>query len=118
MLKANKKQVPLKSSSLEIRIDSVNQILKNREKVAQTHNIIILARITDQKISYVYVHVYRIIKNWGPGLFNSVRHADNRKYFLGLSNVKLKGNGNVLLGDGSGKNLDMFLLRKRSLYND
>ena len=30
---ASKKQVPLKSYSLEIRIDSVNQILKNKEKV-------------------------------------------------------------------------------------
>ena len=29
----NKKQVPLKSYSLEIRIDSVSQILKNKEKV-------------------------------------------------------------------------------------
>ena len=33
VLKANKKQVPLKNCSLEIRIDSVNQILKNKEKV-------------------------------------------------------------------------------------
>ena len=33
MLEANKKQVPLKSYSLEIIIDSVNQILKNKEKV-------------------------------------------------------------------------------------
>ena len=33
VLEANKKQVPLKSCSLEIRIDSVNQILKNKEKV-------------------------------------------------------------------------------------
>ena len=33
VLEANKKQVPLKSNSLEIRIDSVNQILKNKEKV-------------------------------------------------------------------------------------
>ena len=32
MLEANKKQVPLKSYSLEIKIDSVNQILKNKEK--------------------------------------------------------------------------------------
>ena len=29
----NKKQVPLKSYSLEVRIDSVSQILKNKEKV-------------------------------------------------------------------------------------
>ena len=29
----NKKQIPLKSYSLEIRIDSVNQILKNKERV-------------------------------------------------------------------------------------
>ena len=33
VLEANKKQVPLKSYSLEIRIDSVKQILKNKEKV-------------------------------------------------------------------------------------
>ena len=33
MLEANKKQVPLNSYSLKIRIDSVNQILKNKEKV-------------------------------------------------------------------------------------
>ena len=32
-LETNKKQVPLKSYSLKIRIDSVNQILKNKEKV-------------------------------------------------------------------------------------
>ena len=33
VLEANKKQVPLKSYSLEIRIDFVNQILKNKEKI-------------------------------------------------------------------------------------
>ena len=33
MLEANKKQVPLKSYSLKIRIDSVNQILKNKKIV-------------------------------------------------------------------------------------
>ena len=26
-----------------------------------------------------------MIKNRGPGLYNSLRHADNRKYFSGLS---------------------------------
>ena len=31
------------------------------------------------------IHVYQIIKNWGPSPYNSLRHADNRKYFLGLS---------------------------------
>ena len=66
MLEANKKQVPLKSHSLKIRIDSVNQILKNEEKVAQTSNINILTRITDQKIPCVYIHAYQIIKNQGP----------------------------------------------------
>ena len=43
-----------------------------------------LTRITDQKIPCLYIHVYRITKNWGPGPNNSLRHADNR-YFLGLS---------------------------------
>ena len=33
VLEANKKQVSLKCYSLEIGIDSVNQILKNKEKV-------------------------------------------------------------------------------------
>ena len=33
VVSTNKKQVPLKSYSLEIRIDSVSQILKNKEKV-------------------------------------------------------------------------------------
>ena len=44
-----------------------------------------LTRITDWKIPYVYIHVYRITKNWGPGLDNSLRHADNSRYFGGLS---------------------------------
>ena len=33
MLEANKKQVPIKGYSFEIRNYSVNQILKNKEKV-------------------------------------------------------------------------------------
>ena len=45
VLEANKKQVPLKSYSLEIRTNSVN-----------------LPRITDQKILCVYIHVYQITK--------------------------------------------------------
>ena len=54
MLEANKSQVPLKSYSLKIRIDFVNQILRNKENVIQTHNINILTRITDSKIPRVY----------------------------------------------------------------
>ena len=44
-----------------------------------------LTRITDRKIPCVYIHVYQITKNWGPGPYNSLRHADNRRYFSGLS---------------------------------
>ena len=44
-----------------------------------------LTRITDWKILCVYIHVYWITKNWGPGPYNSLHHADNRRYFLGLS---------------------------------
>ena len=76
VLEDNKKQVPLKSYSLEIRINSINQILKNKEKVQSTCTISMLTRIK--------IHVYQI-KNWGPGPYNSLCHADNRKYFLGLS---------------------------------
>ena len=35
-----------------------------------------------------------------------------------LSNKKLKGSAHILLGEGSGKNLDMFMLRKREHYHD
>ena len=85
MLEVNKKQVPLKSYSLEIRIDSVNQILKNKEKVKWTRNISTLTRITDQKIPCVYIYVYQIVKNWGPGPYNSLCHVNNRRYFPGLA---------------------------------
>ena len=44
-----------------------------------------LTRITDQKILCLYTHVYHIMKNEGPGPYNSLRHVDNRKYFSGLS---------------------------------
>ena len=44
-----------------------------------------LTRITDRKIPCVYIRAYEKIKNWGRGPYNSLRHADNRKYFSGLS---------------------------------
>ena len=42
VLEVNKKKVPPESHSLNIQTDSVNQILKNKEKVIYTHNINIL----------------------------------------------------------------------------
>ena len=86
--------------------------LEEQRKSYINLNISILTRITDQKIQCVYVNVYQRIKNWGPGPYNSLCHADNRKYFLGLSHVKSKGSANVFLGKGRGKISDMFLLRK------
>ena len=62
-----------------------------------------LTRITDRKIPCVYIHVYQIIKNWGPGPYNSLRHADNRRYFSGLSLMRNWGEARVLLSEGSGK---------------
>ena len=103
MLEANKKQVPLKSYSLEIKIHFVNQMLKNKEKVKLTHNISMLTRITDQKILYVYIHVYWITKNWGPGPYNFLHQADNRRYFLGPSLMPNRREVHVLLGEGIGK---------------
>ena len=72
-----------------------------------------LTRITDRKTPCVYVHVYQITKNWGPGPYNSLCHADNRRYFSGLSrDVKLKGSTHVLLGKGSGKTWTCSCLEK------
>ena len=45
----------------------------------------ILTRITDLKIPCVYIHVCQKIKKCRPGPYNSLRHADNIIYFLGLS---------------------------------
>ena len=56
MLEASKKQVPLKSYSLEIRIDSASQILNNKEN----RNISMLTRIEDWQILCVYIHFYQI----------------------------------------------------------
>ena len=44
-----------------------------------------LTRITERKIPCVYIYAYRITKNGGPGPYNSLRHADNKIYFSGLS---------------------------------
>ena len=55
-------------------------------------------------IPCVYIHAYQIIKDQGPGPNNSLCHADNRKYFSGLSNAKSKGSVHVLL--------DIYLTRK------
>ena len=67
MLEANKKQVPPES------YDSVNQILKNKEKVTLIRNINILTRIADRKIPCVYTHAYHIIKNRAPGPYENYR---------------------------------------------
>ena len=44
-----------------------------------------LTGITDRKVQCVCIHVCQIIRNRGPGPYNSLRHADSRKYFSGLS---------------------------------
>ena len=77
MSEVNVKDVTLKSYSLKIETNSVNQILRDNEKITETCNINIPTTITDQKILCVY--------SWGPGPYNSLYQADNRKYFSGLS---------------------------------
>ena len=44
--------------------------------------------VTERKILCVYIHVYQIIENQGPGLYNFVHHPDNRKCLLGLSKMQ------------------------------
>ena len=67
VLEANKKQVPLKIHSLKIRTDSVNQILKNKEKVTKSYNINILTRITNRKILCVYLCLIFMISQFKHG---------------------------------------------------
>ena len=49
-----------------------------------------LTRIADWKFPCVYIHVYRITKNRGPGPYNPIQ-------------VKSKGSTHLLLGKGSRK---------------
>ena len=66
-----------------------------------------LTRITDQKIPCGYIQVYL-----RPGLYNSLRHADNRRYFSGLSPMRNQREAHMFyLAKEVGK-WDMFLLRK------
>ena len=84
VLEANKKQVRLKSYSLKIRINSVNQnIVEQRSYINPQH------KYTNQnyrlKDSVCIFCVYQIIKNRGPGLYNSLCHGADRKYFRSVS---------------------------------
>ena len=73
-----------------------------------------LTRITDRKVLRVYIYVYEIIKTWGNGLYNSLRHADNNIFFGGgLSLTRNRKEVHMFnLAREVGK-LDMFFLRKR-----
>ena len=62
-----------------------------------------LTRIIERNIPRVYIHVSRIRKDRGPGRYNSLRHTDNGRYFLGLSHAKSRGSASILLGEGSRK---------------
>ena len=70
-----------------------------------------LARITDRNIPCVYIHVYRITKNWGPGPYNSLRHADNGRYFSGLSLMQNGREVHMFYLARELGNFHMFLLR-------
>ena len=59
--------------------------LEEQRKIYVNPSRNLLTRITDRRIPCVYTHAYHVIKNRGPGPYNSLRHADNRKYFSGLS---------------------------------
>ena len=60
MLEANKKQVPLKSYRLKIGIDSVNQILRNKEKVTWTR-VTTHSKYTDQNyrsVDSIFIFIF------------------------------------------------------------
>ena len=58
---------------------------------------------------HVFIHVYQILKN---GRYNSLCHADNGKYFSGLSLTQNRREAHVSLGKRGRKNLEILLLRK------
>ena len=75
-----------------------------------------MTRITGRKIPCVYIHIYQIIKNRGPGPYNSLRDADNRKHFLGPSLTWNWREAHVLLGKGNGEKFgDALAVKKVTL---
>ena len=48
----------------------------------------------------MYIHVYQIIKNRGPGPYNSLCHTDNIKYFSGLSLTQNRGEAHMFYWRG------------------
>ena len=57
-------------------------------------------------------NLYFTDRNWIFKTVYSLRYADNRKYFSGLSLTRNRREAHVLPGERRGENLDMFLLRK------
>ena len=90
MLAVSKKQV-----SWRIRIGSVNQILRNKEKVKQIRNVNILTRITYRRILCVY-SCFTNNKQRGPVPHCPLLHNDNRKYFSGLSLIRNRREAHVI----------------------
>ena len=76
-----------------------------------------LTRITDRKILCIYIHVCQITENWGPCLYNSLCHADNRRYFWSLSLMWNQREAHVLLGKGSGKIWTCSCFKTSNIYN-
>ena len=63
-----------------------------------------LTGITDRKILCVSIFISnQITKNWGPGPYNSLCHADSKIFFRSLSDVKSKGTAHVLYAKEVGK---------------
>ena len=73
-----------------------------------------LNRITERMIPCVYSYLLSKTKSRGPGWFNSLHHTDDKNIFGSLSNTKSKGSTRDSHGEGSGRKLEMFLLRKRN----
>ena len=65
----------------------------------------------------MYIRVYQILKNRGPGPYNSLRHADNRKYFLGLSLTRMEGKCTCFTWEGKWEKFGNAIAQKKvTLY--
>ena len=58
-----------------------------KNSVVKIQNLVVYHESRPVKLNPVYFHVHQIIKNRGSGTYNrgTLRHADNRKHFSGLS---------------------------------
>ena len=112
LLEVNTKHIFLESYSMKIRIYSINQILRNKEKVKYICNVNTLTRIIDRNIPGVYQFLSNNRNSRTRSVYLSMSHWKYKMFFGSLCNTKSKWSAHNPPSEGSGRNMEMFFSRR------